>query len=143
MAFISEWVQEKDWDLYNSFDFYFNHKRKLAHKNCYWTVDREREIYFIFSGGGNMDMPEEYSLIWKERKVRIERKAGLAYESPSGENKLHMKIIKIVAEKSLEGKKDELIELIKEIFEFRCEGSQNLVIEYIVDPTFVEGRIFE
>ncbi len=47
MAFVSEWVQEKDWDLYNSFDLYYNHEREEANQNCSWEVDRERFILYI------------------------------------------------------------------------------------------------
>ena len=140
MAFIKEWLKEEDWELYNSFELYYDHKLKKANENRLWTVDKERDIYFIFLGGGGLDVPEEHAIIWQNRKIRIMSDTKAVTEKTSGKTFLHWAVTNIWAEKSLEKKESELIQLIREILSWGCE---NLVIDQMAEPVFVEeGRVF-
>lgn len=53
MAFVKEYLTKQDKELLGSWKI---HKEgKLINPNIYksWNVDKEREIYFIYLGGGH------------------------------------------------------------------------------------------
>ncbi len=141
MAFIREWVQEKDWELYNSFELYYNNEREEANQNCLWTIDRERNIYFIFLGGGALERPQEYALIWEGRKIWMMVESKSIREQPNDKLRAHWKIEGIRAEKSLEKYQDEMMSLIEEVLDEYDGGG--LIVDYMATPVFVEeGRVF-
>ena len=98
-----------------------------------WNVDKEREIYFIYLGGGTLERPSIYALIWKSKKVII------SVESRSYKDNVHWLIESIKASKALEHDKEKIVEIIKEVvpISYGC----NVIFEVFPEPVFVEEEI--
>lgn len=125
MAFIKEIVPEADKELFNSFEI----KDELDERDKVyiykwiperreWVVDRKREIYFIFvTGGQNEAHPMQFNLIYNGEKVVLYCTMD-TYKTPTQDNpmKLHgvYNIIEINMTKSLDGKQETIIEIIKQ-----------------------------
>lgn len=107
MAFIKKRVSENK-DLYNSFNLIYQGKRKEADELSKWYVDEDRNIYFDFLGGGALEQPSTYMLIWNNRKVVIN------VEVRPSTDRVCWIIESIKAVKELELYKDDVINLIKE-----------------------------
>lgn len=134
MEFVFERVSEKDWKMYNSFKLSFNNRMLIANKYKCWTADKERNIYLILLGGGAFDSPEEYSLIWNNKKIHI-----FVYKefvtSGLSESILHFRIENVIAPIELKQSKNELIEILNEAF--ACTVDCNCVIDFLAEPKFV------
>ncbi len=130
MAFIKEDVTGADKALFDSFGFVFDNEPVKAGRFTTWTVDRKRDIYFTYLGGGALEHPYVYALIWKNRKVII------TVESRSYKENVHWLIESIKASKSLEQDKKAIIEIIKEVvpITYGCE----VIFEVFPEPVFVE-----
>ena len=157
MAFIKEIVPEADKELYNSFEIkdelserYKDYVYKWIPERREWVVDRERKIYFIYvTGGQNEDHPMQFNLIYNREKVVLYCMMHV-YDAPTPDNpmKLHgvYDITKIVIPKTLEGKQETIIEIIKQaliiystklIRDGRCFDNQNTFdFGEIEQPTF-------
>ena len=156
MAFIKEIVPEADKELYNSFeikDELDEYDKDYIYKwypDNEWVVDREREIYFIFvTGGQNEAHPMQFNLIYNREKVVLYCMMHV-YDAPTPDNpmKLHCvyDITEIVMPKSLDGKQETIIEIIKQaliiystklIRDGRCFDNQNTFdFGKIAQPTF-------
>lgn len=156
MAFIKEIVPEADKELYNSFeikDELDDYDKDYIYKwypDNEWVVDREREIYFIFvTGGQNEAHPMQFNLIYNREKVVLYCMMHV-YDAPTPDNpmKLHCvyDITEIVMPKSLDGKQETIIEIIKQaliiystklIRDGRCFDNQNTFdFGEIEQPTF-------
>ena len=107
MAFVRKRVSENK-ELYNSFNLMYHGKRKEASELSKWYVDEERNIYFEFLGGGALEQPSTYILIWNNRKVMID------VEVRPSTDKVCWIIENIKAVKELERYKNDIINLIKE-----------------------------
>lgn len=138
MAFVFEDVPKADWELYNSFKLKsYNGKEELvADKYAMWRVDRERNIYFICLGGGAFEQARIYALIWQGEKLLIHLDS-YAENMLDASTRVHWDICRIIAPKSLESKKDEIISLIKEIAYLDIDAGE-MVIDNIADPIYVD-----
>ena len=86
-----------------------------------WTIDRERELYFISLGGqgyGNFDIPSFYVLIWKNKIINMEAFSKTQGDFNSGVE-IWWKITKVENPQSLRVDVDQkiIIEFIKEAFD--------------------------
>ena len=135
MTFVNEYIPEKDWELYNSFQLKTYDNKSILHADEYtmWVVDREREIYFIRLGTGAFEQPEVFSIIWHGKKIIIHVDAKVQVTESS--NCLHWDISYVCAPKVLESNKNEIISLIKELAFFNT--NERFVLEKIAEPLFV------
>ena len=131
MAFVKEDVLGNNMELYESFNLYYDGKKRNPNGATQWQVDKERDIHFIFLGGGALERPKVYALIWKGEKVIISVESR-----PQRKGNVHWLIEEIKASKNLEQYKDELVEIIKEVAEadYGCE----VVFMKFPEPIFVE-----
>lgn len=134
MAFINEKVPENDWKLYNSFNLCYEDKRIVADKYKWWTVDRNKGIFFILLGGGAFESPESYILIWNSNKIKISITKECIKNEPSA-FVVHCKIESIIAPITLKQKQEELLKILEEAF--NCFMDCNFVIDHIARPNFV------
>lgn len=75
MEFIKEYLSAENATLLNQleiFDYDREDIRKFGERDC-WLVERDEKIYFVYVGGsGNLEQaPQQYDLIWKDKKVVI------------------------------------------------------------------------
>ena len=133
MAFIKEKVLEKK-ELFESFDLTYDGKKREANDSTSWYVDKERDIYFVYLGGGAWQVPNTYSLIWKNRKVIID------IDVRPTENEVHWIIERINSSNQLKHQKNDLINIIKEIAVVMY-GERGVLIEAIPDVLFVEDNM--
>lgn len=130
MAFVEEMVLEKDWKKYNSFALKYENCTLKADDFTNWYVDKESGIYFLFLGGGALERPQVYALMWNDKKVII------YVEEKTTNSEVYWSIFKIKADKELEIYKDEIIEKIREVAKI-VHSKRRLVITQIVDIIFV------
>ena len=156
MAFIKEIVPEADKELYNSFeikDELDEYDKDYIYKwypDNEWVVDRERKIYFIYvTGGQNEAHPMQFDLIYNGKKVVLYCTMD-TYKTPTKDNpmKLHgvYDITEIVMPKTLDGKQETIIEIIKQaliiystkiIRDGRCFDTHDTIgFGEIAQPTF-------
>ena len=133
MAFVKEYLTKKEKELLGSWKI--RKDEKFIDPSIYksWNVDKEREIYFIYLGGGTLERPSIYALIWKSKKVII------SVESRSYKDNVHWLIESIKASKALEHDKEKIVEIIKEVvpISYGC----NVIFEVFPEPVFVEEEI--
>lgn len=55
MAFVKEKILEENKELFDSFNLCYDGVKREVNKFTYWLVDKEREIYFIYLGGGALE----------------------------------------------------------------------------------------
>ena len=153
MAFIKEIVPEADKELYNSFeikDELDEYDKDYIYKwypDNEWVVDRERKIYFIYvTGGQNEDHPMQFNLIYNREKVVLY--CMIVYNSSTYPLGLHCvyDITEIVMPKTLDGKQETIIEIIKQaliiystkiIRDGRCFDTHDTIgFGEIAQPTF-------
>lgn len=154
MAFIKEIVPEADKELYNSFEIkdelserYKDYVYKWIPERREWVVDRERKIYFIYvTGGQNEDHPMQFNLIYNREKVVLY--CMIVYNSSTYPLGLHCvyDITEIVMPKTLDGKQETIIEIIKQaliiystkiIRDGRCFDTHDTIgFGEIAQPTF-------
>lgn len=109
MAFVKEYLTKQDKELLGSWKI--RKEGKFIDPSIYksWNVDKEREIYFIFLGGGALEHPCTYALILNKRKVIIN------VEVRPSADKVCWIIERIIASKELEQHQDDIINIIKEV----------------------------
>ena len=133
MAFVKEYLTKQDKELLGSWKI--RKEGKLIDPSIYksWNVDKERESYFIYLGGGALERPSIYALIWKGKKVII------SVESRSYKENVHWLIESIKSSKVLEHDKEKIIEIIKEVvpISYGCE----VIFEVFPEPVFIEEEI--
>ncbi len=133
MAFVNAYLTKKEKELLGSWKI--RKEEKFIDPSIYksWNVDKEREIYFIYLGGGTLERPSIYALIWKSKKVII------SVESRSYKDNVHWLIESIKASKALEHDKEKIVEIIKEVvpISYGC----NVIFEVFPEPVFVEEEI--
>ncbi len=132
MAFVRRCVSENK-ELYNSFNLMYQGKRKEANELSKWYVDEKRNIYFEFLGGGALEQPSTYILIWNNRKAIIN-----AEVRPSTDSVCWI-IDNIKATKELELYKDDVINLIKEAV-IATYKERKVVFSSIPSIVFVEDE---
>ena len=130
MALVKEDVTGADKALFDSFGFVFDNEPVKAGRFTTWTVDRKRDIYFTYLGGGALERPSVYGLIWKNNKIII------TTEIRGYIDKNHWLIESIKASNNLKDKKEELIEIIKETT--NADNQRGIIIDKLPEPVFVE-----
>ena len=135
MAFVRKDVKGKDKDFFNSFGIIYENNLVEADRFTMWTVDRERKIYFIYLGGGALEHPNAYALIWKNRKVII------TVEVRPSKKSIGLLFEKIIATKELENFNEELEDIIKEIFCFTFKGREVEFINFSKIKFIEEGNL--
>lgn len=114
MGFVKEYVPREDWDLYNSFELIeksINIGQKIeANENSIWDVDKERNIYFVMTGGIGREEIYYYTLVLEGKKVNII--AGFERRFENGMQKGYT--VDLIADKELESRESEYLEIIKE-----------------------------
>ena len=143
MAFVNEKItREENINLFNSFHLKDPITKVIANPE-YWTVDRERGLYFVLYGGYNSDdIPLFFALIINNQKVYIEVHLRGKGSRQRGKDS-YWKISKILISEKLELDKDNIILYIKEAAEAYTKGPLNdayiksLKIEIISEPIFV------
>ena len=114
MSFLFERIKGKDIELLKSFEL----KNPYTGRNVswgFWSVDRERNLYFIITGKGmgkQEYQPEFMVLIWKDKKIYIE-----GYEELIDNSRYEWDIYYIGIPTELESEKAEIMEAIKEALE--------------------------
>ncbi len=137
MAFINEYVPKAEWDLYNSFELTSKSinigKKKVANEHSGWIVDRDRDSYFIMTGVISREEIEFYTLVLDGKKVDIIVCFERRFEK--GMQKGY-KVSSIIADKGLESRESEYLELIKEALLLGWESGLDF-IEF-VQPRYRE-----
>lgn len=108
MAFIKEKIADNK-QLYDSFHLTYQGKKREVYEFSKWYVDRERDIYFEFLGGGTSDKPSTYAIIWEGRKVIIDVEVRVS------KSEVKWFIEEIKASNKLQYNENKIIEIIKEI----------------------------
>lgn len=130
MAFIKEDVLEKNKEKYDSFGLKYDGKNREVNKGTQWHIDKERDIYWIYLGGGALERPYTYVLIWNNTRVVIDA------EIRGTKTEEHWIIKKIKSSQELKIYKNELIEIIKEAVQsMYCV--KTVIFKAIPDITFV------
>lgn len=106
-------------------------KRITADELSKWYVDEDRNAYFAFLGGGALDQPSTYVLIWNNRKAMIH------VEVRPSTDKVCWLIENIKAVKELELYKDDIINLVHEAA-IAMYKERKVVLSAIPDFDFVE-----
>lgn len=129
MAFIKEKVLEK-LELFESFNLTYDGKKRKVSEATNWYVDTEREIYFVWLGGGALETPKTYALIWKNRKAIIDVETR-----PSNDKTTW--IMDMIASKQLESQKSDLMNILSEITFIMYKGKK-VEFQLLSDIEFVE-----
>lgn len=152
MAFINEDIErEEDIQLYNSLNLKNPIiKRVLKHnRNSRWTVDRDREIYFMHNGGGNSrEFPGLLALVIKNQKILLEVIAEGNGDYLVG-IEAKWQILRMFIPNKLDLDKDIIMEYLKEAIESKEKGPWNdgivkkVEIELLREPIYVDGEVYE
>lgn len=141
MAFIKERVAQKDWELYNSFGLYNNitHEKIKADKYTNWVVDRDRDIYLVFTAVLGRENIKYYTLIKKGKKASftVSSKAVRSRESMTN-IQMHYEIDNVWIDKEMAGYEEELIEIIKEAL---LVGVQNKAVFDCINKINYRGEV--
>ncbi len=146
MALVREDVRQEEWEFFNSLNIQFEGKHKTANKYSKWVTDRERDIVFTTVRLAGRDYGDTYILIWENARVYIYVESRLVvFEDGSQEYQWYIE--SITAPIALKNKRDELLELVKNIanvnYERRdaidCISPTKFVVVTIAEPRFVEG----
>ena len=130
MAFRRKRVMEYR-DLYNSFHLMYQGEKIEADELSKWYVDEDRNVYFDFLGGGCLEQPSTYVLIWNNRKVMIN------VEVRPSTDRVRWLIESIKAVKELYPYKDNIINLIKEAATVMYKD-RTVIFSSIPDISFVD-----
>ncbi len=131
MSFVKEKVLEKNRDLFESFNLTYGGKKRNANESTNWYVDKKQDIYFIWLGGGTLQIPKTYALIWKNRKAIITVETRLSNEGTTW-------IIESVrASKQLESQKNDLMSILSQITIVMYKG-EKVEFQLLSDIEFVE-----
>ncbi|MCH5205587.1 MAG: hypothetical protein J1F09_01455 [Oscillospiraceae bacterium] len=131
MAFIKEKVLEK-LELFESFNLTYDGKKRKVSEATNWYVDTEREIYFVWLGGGALETPKTYALIWKNRKAIIDVETRLSIDKTTW-------IMNMIASKQLESQKSDLMNILGEITFIMYKGKK-VELQLLSDIEFVEEK---
>ncbi len=142
MALIREDVRQEDWEFFNSLNIQFEGKHKTANEYSEWVIDREREIIFTAVCLAGRDYGYTYILIWGKSRVYIYVEDRTVRHADEGVRKYHWDIQSVTAPESLKDKRDELVNLIREVavINYDPRSSSIFVIDNIAEPRFVEGK---
>lgn len=153
MAFVKELVSKEDEKLYLSFEMYDYDNHTIHGLTTYtnWVADHEHEIYFTYISGGALEHPQQYDLIWQNKKIVIFVETSIE-RKPLADNPMYMichyNIIAIHAPKKFMSQQSEMIDLIKEVFKVHnsidfikgvpYENKNSMVIEGIATPKYYD-----
>ncbi|KAF5048888.1 hypothetical protein DSECCO2_445400 [anaerobic digester metagenome] len=140
MAFVREKVPQEDWKFFNDLNIQYLREQITADKYSTWVIDRDNDIIFTNICLGGRDYGHTYILKWKKLRIYIYMESRSEYHSEENARKYHWDIKRITAPKSLEGKRDELVNLIRNVavINYDPRSSSIFVIDNIAEPRFIE-----
>jgi hypothetical protein len=140
MVFIREHVPQEEWEFFNNLNIQYQRAHITADKYTTWVIDRERKIIFTNICLSGRDSGHTFILIWENLRVYIYVESRSEYHSNENTRKYHWDIQRITAPKSLEGRQDELVALIRDVavINYDSRSSSIFVIDNIAEPRFVE-----
>ena len=133
MALVEEKVKEEDRELFNSFV-----PNRKANECTKWIVDREKNIYFFWTGGEMRESIDEFFMSWDNLKVYIYTYTEISSEK----DEVYIRINRISIPKVLQGKdseKNEIVNTIKEILQILYNKSKVLFVS-IAEPVVRKGE---
>ena len=131
MALVEEKVKEEDWELFNSFV-----PSRKANECTKWIVDREKNIYFFWTGGEARECIDVYFMSWNNIKIYIYTES----RSIVG-GRVYIWIDRVSIYKKLDSESKivkEIIDTIKAALQIRYDNS--IKFQEIANPTFEEEK---
>ena len=131
MALVEEKVKEEDWELFNSFV-----PSRKANECTKWIVDREKNIYFFWTGGEARECIDVYFMSWNNIKIYIYTESRIIVGG-----RVYIWIDSILIYKKLDSKSEivkEIIDTIKAALQIRYDNS--IKFQEIANPTFEEEK---
>ncbi len=110
MALVEEKVKEEDWELFNSFV-----PNRKANRHTKWVVDREKNIYFFWTGGEIRESMYEFFMSLDNLKIYIYTRIAKYVQGG-----MYIWIDRISIPKKISDnneKKEEIVLLVKEILQ--------------------------
>jgi hypothetical protein len=128
MAFVNELISEEDkkridWSKFKAWPF------TLPISPWKWTIDRERDFFFVPLGGNGPDgeRPEVYALCWNGQIVRLEAKV-----TGSGGGKfwdtIYWSVSKVDIPDDLQPNQDEILHALKDAI---CAHGRLFDVEHV------------
>lgn len=118
MAFVNERIPDEEKEQFKDLSRWKNPVTGRQIEIYKWTIDRERDVFFIPLGGygGRPGMPDYFVLSWHGAVIEID---GCGEASGNAEKGVVVfwNIANVVIPRSLESKSTEVIELVKEAME--------------------------
>ena len=131
MALVEEKVKEEDWELFNSFV-----PSRKANECTKWIVDREKNIYFFWTGGEARECIDVYFMSWNNIKIYIYTESRIIVGG-----RVYIWIDSILIYKKLDSKSEivkEIIDTIKEALQMMYDNP--IEFQRIANPTFKEEK---
>jgi hypothetical protein len=131
MALVEEKVKEEDRELFNSFV-----PSRKANECTKWIVDREKNIYFFWTGGEARECIDVYFMSWNNIKIYIYTESRIIVGG-----RVYLWLDSILIYKKLDSKSEivkEIIDTIKAALQIRYDNS--IKFQEIANPTFEEEK---
>lgn len=138
MAFVNELISEEDkqkidWSKFKTWSY------SKPHRPWKWTIDRERNTFFIPLDQPGYDdtntRPEIFALYWKNEIIRVEaRVSGTGVEKSW--DTLTWTVDRIIVPENLQSEQDEIIHILKEALSvygwlFGIEPVKAVYVEFV------------
>ena len=130
MALVYEKVKKEDWELYNS----FLPNIETADEYTKWVVDREKKIYFFWTGGEVRESIYEFFMSLDNLKVYIYTQIRCVTGN------MYVWIDRISIPKKISDnneKKAEIVSLVKEILQILYNNK--IVFQSVAEPIARKG----
>ena len=130
MALVYEKVKKEDWELYNS----FLPNIETADEYTKWVVDREKNIYFFWTGGEVRESIYEFFMSLDNLKVYIYTQIRCVAGN------MYVWIDRISIQKKISDnneKKAEIVSLVKEILQILYNNK--IVFQSVAEPIARKG----
>ena len=131
MALVYEKVKKEDWELYNS----FLPNIETADEYTKWVVDREKNIYFFWTGGEVRESIYEFFMSLDNLKVYIYTQIRCVAGN------MYVWIDRISITKKISDnneKKAEIVSLVKEILQISYNNK--IVFQSVAEPIARKGE---
>lgn len=112
--------------------------KEMKFNNPEWLIDRERNVFLTGLGGGALEIPKFFALVWNNNIIVF----ALNYEQKkdeTGQYTVTLTILRIFAPKGFVGADNEIIELIKEALTVKYFGPRacTLDLEFTYKPQYI------
>ena len=117
MGFVKENITtEEDKARFNAFKFVtpVSKKNYEISKSTKWVIDRERDIFMTYLGGGPHEVPDFFVLILPEGRVYFEGFRKVTGDGP-GTQEIWWELIRVDIPSHIKSRELEIQELIKEV----------------------------